>query len=196
MNYCSHCGMPVRIGIPPGEHLPRHLCDACGTIHYQNPKLVVGCIAEWQGGILLCRRAIEPRMGWWTLPAGFMENAETTPQAAMRETLEEANARVEIDALFTLYNLPHINQVHLFFRARLLDLDFSPGTESLEVALFKEDGIPWKEMAFASVRETMKHWFDDRRAGKFGFHTGDIQPTPDQMTAFCNNGDTKPNFVA
>jgi ADP-ribose pyrophosphatase YjhB (NUDIX family) len=196
LNFCSHCGAPVRLGIPPDEHLPRHLCDTCGTIHYQNPKLVVGCIAEWRDQILLCRRAIEPRLGWWTLPAGFMENAETTPQAAARETLEEANARVEIDALFTLYNLPHINQVHLFFRARLLDLDFFPGTESLEVALFAENHIPWKDMAFASVRETLKHWFSDRRVGAYGFHTGDILPPPEQSSAFDGEASSKPNFVA
>ncbi len=196
MNFCSHCGAPVRLGTPPGEHLLRHLCDACGTIHYQNPKLVVGCLAEWQGQILLCRRAIEPRLGWWTLPAGFMENAETAAQAAARETLEEANARVEIDALFTLYNLPHINQVHLFFRARLLDLDFFPGTESLEVALFKENDIPWADVAFASVRETMKHWFSDRRTGAYDFRTGDILPAPEQMAVFNEDGSAKPDFVA
>ena len=196
MNFCSHCGAPVRLGIPPGEQLPRHLCDACGTIHYENPKLVVGCIAEWQEQILLCRRAIEPRLGLWTLPAGFMENAETTAQAALRETLEEANARVEIDALFTLFNVPHINQVHLFFRARLLDLDYGPGTESLEVALFREEEIPWEDVAFASVRETMKRYFADRRAGKYHFHMGDIHPPTDQLAAFRRADHTKPNFVA
>lgn len=196
MNYCSHCGARVRLGIPPGEHLPRHLCDACGTIHYENPKLVVGCIAEWQEQILLCRRAIEPRLGLWTLPAGFMENAETTAQAALRETLEEANARVEIDALYTLFNVPHISQVHLFFRARLLDLDFGPGSESLEVALFREEEIPWHEVAFASVRETMKHYFSDRISGSYAFHMGDILPPPEHMAAFAKDTADKPNFVA
>ena len=196
MNFCSHCGAPVRLGIPPGEHLPRHLCDACGTIHYENPKLVVGCIAEWQEQILLCRRAIEPRLGLWTLPAGFMENAETTAQAALRETLEEANARVEIDALFTLFNVPHISQVHLFFRAHLLDLDYGPGIESLEVALFREEEIPWEEVAFASVRETMKRYFADRQAGKYDFHMGDIHPPAEQLAAFRSADNNKPNFVA
>lgn len=195
MNYCSHCGARVRLGIPPGEHMPRHLCDACGTIHYENPKLVVGCIAEWQDQILLCRRAIEPRLGLWTLPAGFMENAETTAQAALRETLEEANARVEIDALYTLFNVPHISQVHLFFRARLLDLNFCPGSESLEVALFREEEIPWHEVAFASVRETMKRYFSDRKSGNYSFHMGDILPPPEHMAAFTKDTVDKPNFV-
>lgn len=193
MNYCSLCGAPVRLGVPPGEHLPRHLCDACGTIHYENPKMIVGCVAAWQDKILLCRRAIEPRLGLWTLPAGFMENAETTEQAAARETLEEANARVDIEALFTLFNVPHINQVHIFFRARLLDLDYAPGVESLEVALFSEGEIPWENVAFASVRETLRHYFADRRNGAYAFHIGDIHPTPEQLTAF--QAATKPNFI-
>lgn len=174
----------------------RHLCDACGTIHYENPKLVVGCIAEWQEQILLCRRAIEPRLGLWTLPAGFMENAETTAQAALRETLEEANARVEIDALYTLFNVPHISQVHLFFRARLLDLNFGPGTESLEVALFREEEIPWQEVAFASVRETMKRYFSDRKSGNYTFHMGDILLPPGHPSADSGGATTKPGFVA
>jgi ADP-ribose pyrophosphatase YjhB (NUDIX family) len=193
MKYCSLCGAPVRLGVPPGEHLPRHLCDACGTIHYENPKMIVGCVAEWQDKILLCRRAIEPRRGLWTLPAGFMENAETTEQAAARETLEEANARVDIEALFTLFNVPHINQVHIFFRARLLDLDYAPGVESLEVGLFSEAEIPWENVAFASVRETLRHYFADRRNGAYSFHIGDIQPTPEQLAAF--QAVTKPNFI-
>jgi len=194
MNFCSHCGAPLRLAIPPGENLPRHVCDTCGTIHYENPKLIIGCIAEWDGRILLCRRAIEPRHGWWTLPAGFMENAETTEQAALRETLEEANARVELSALFTLFNVPHINQVHLFFRGHLLDLDYRPGIESLEVALFREEEIPWEQVAFASVRETLRHYFSDRRAGKYRFHIGDIDPTPEQLATFSEQ--PKPNFVA
>ena len=193
MNYCSHCGAPVHLAIPPGENLPRHVCDNCGTIHYENPKLVIGCIAEWDERILLCRRAIEPRHGWWTLPAGFMENEETTAQAALRETLEEANARVEISALFTLFNVPHISQVHLFFRGNLLDLDYQPGSESLEVALFREEEIPWENIAFASVRETLQHYFRDRQTGKYGFHIADITPTQEQQAAFREA--IKPNFV-
>ena len=150
------------------------MCGICGTIHYENPKMVVGAIPEWEGKVLLCRRAIEPRHGFWTLPAGFMENNETAAQAAARETAEEALARVEIIALYALYNIPHISQVHLFFRSRLLDLDFMAGSESLEVALFSEESIPWEDLAFSSVRNTLRHFFEDRHRGVFELHVGDI----------------------
>ena len=176
MKYCSNCGSPVRSLIPPGDTMPRYVCDACTTIHYQNPKIVVGCIPEWEGKILMCRRAIEPRHGLWTLPAGFLENQETTIQGAMRETLEEAHARVEISMLYALYNVPHINQVYLLFRGRLLDLNFKPGAESLEVQLFDERQIPWEKLAFRTVRETLKAYFNDLRSGAFSFHIGDIPP--------------------
>lgn len=176
MNYCAQCGASVEFRIPPGDCLPRHVCTRCGTIHYLNPKLVVGCVAQWQGQILLCRRAIEPRLGRWTLPAGFMENGESTTQAALRETLEEACARVEIDDLFSLVNVPYINQVHLFYRARLLDTDFAAGAESLETALFREADIPWKELAFRSVTLCLKSYFADRRTGQFKFHEDDLAP--------------------
>jgi len=176
MKFCSHCGAPVVFTIPSGDTLPRHVCPVCDTIHYQNPKMVVGAIPEWEDKILLCRRAIEPKYGLWTLPAGFMENAETTAQGAARETWEEAQAKVEIGALYSLYNLPHINQVYLMFRAKLLNLDFGPGTESLEVALFDEAEIPWDLLAFRTVEATLRAYFADRRAGVFGFHFGDIGP--------------------
>lgn len=176
MNYCSHCGARVELRVPEGDTLPRHVCTSCGTIHYENPKMVVGCIPEWENRILLCRRAIEPRRGLWTVPAGFMENAETTAEGAQRETLEEANARVEILGLYALFNIPHINQVYMLFRARLLDLDFSAGAESLETRLFDEDEIPWNEIAFITVRRTLRHYFDDRRRGEFEFHIGTIEP--------------------
>jgi len=143
-------------------------------VHYQNPKVVAGCIPEWGQQVLLCRRAIEPRLGLWTLPAGFMENDETTLQAATRETLEEASARVEIHGLYALFNLPHINQVYVMFRGRLLDLDFAPGSESLEVALFSEAAIPWETLAFPVVRETLRLYYQDRRRGSFQQHLGDI----------------------
>jgi ADP-ribose pyrophosphatase YjhB (NUDIX family) len=178
MNYCSHCGAPVSLMVPAGDNLPRHVCERCGTIHYQNPKMVVGAIPEWGDRILLCRRAIEPRSGLWTLPAGFMENAETTAQAAARETLEEACARIEVDAMFSLINVPHINQVHILYRARLLDLDFSPGTESLEVQLFDEADIPWDAIAFRTIAMTLRYYFADRKAGSYGFHVGDIVYKP------------------
>ena len=176
MKFCSNCGSEVALKIPAGDTLPRHVCDACGTIHYQNPKMIVGCIAEWESRILLCRRAIEPRHGLWTVPAGFMENGETTAQGAMRETLEEANARVEVGPLYAMYNIPHINQVYILFRARLLDLDFSAGAETLEARLFNEVDIPWEALAFATVRNTLTHYYADRKAGNYSFHLGTIEP--------------------
>lgn len=174
MNFCSHCGAPLTLRVPAGDTLPRHVCDACQTIHYQNPRMVVGCIAEWEDRVLLCRRAIEPRHGMWTVPAGYMENGETTFQGAIRETLEEANARVEIGPLYALYNIPHISQVYILFRARLLDADVRPGAETLEARLFAESEIPWDQIAFASVRNALSHYFDDRRKGDFPFHMGTI----------------------
>ena len=174
MKFCSNCGNTVELQVPAGDHKERHVCNDCGEIHYQNPKIVTGCIPEWQDRILLCRRAINPRKGFWTLPAGFMENDESTQQGAARETLEEANARVEISQLYTTFNLPHINQVYLLFRGDLLDLDFSPGEESLEVALFHESDIPWNQLAFPVISETLKFYFADRAAGSFIHRTGDI----------------------
>ena len=176
MKFCTECGTPVELRIPADDVLPRHVCPQCETIHYRNPKLVVGCIAEWQDRILLCRRAIEPGYGLWTLPAGFMENGESTQQAAARETLEEACARVEIDGLFSLISIPGIDQVHLFYRARLLDMDFSPGTESLETRLFSEAEIPWDELAFRSVTRCIEAYLADRRSGRFALHEEVLLP--------------------
>jgi len=178
MNFCSHCGGAVALSVPVGDHLPRHICPTCHTIHYQNPKMVVGTIPEWGDKILLCRRAIEPKLGLWTLPAGFMENQETTAQGAARETWEEAYAKVDILSLYSLYNLPHIDQVYLMFRAKLLNLDFGPGPESLEVALFDEQDIPWGMLAFRTVEATLRAYFSDRKKGAFEFHMGDIAPPP------------------
>lgn len=175
MKFCSECGSAVAVRVPDGDSLPRHVCPGCGTIHYQNPKMVVGCIPEWEDKVLLCRRAIEPKYGLWTLPAGFMENGETTLEGAARETWEEAGARIEMGPLYTLYNLPHINQVYLMFRAQLLDLDFQPGIESLETRLFTEADIPWDDIAFRTVRATLEQYFSDRRRGTFDFHFGDIR---------------------
>jgi len=174
MKFCSQCGQPVEWRTPADDNLPRHVCTFCGTVHYQNPKIVVGCIPEWEEKVLLCKRAIEPRHGLWTLPAGFMENDETTHQGAARETLEEATARVEVGDLYTIFNLPHVNQVYILYRARLLDLDFAPGRESLEVALFAESDIPWAQIAFPVITETLRAYFADREQGEFGTHTGDI----------------------
>lgn len=154
------------------------MCGQCGTIHYQNPKIVTGCIPEWEDRILLCRRAIEPRYGFWTLPAGFMENGESAQQGAARETMEEANARVRIDQLYATFNLPDINQVYLLFRGQLLDADFSPGDESLETCLYKESDIPWDDLAFSVVRETLLRYFADREQGEFVHRAGDIYRKP------------------
>jgi ADP-ribose pyrophosphatase YjhB (NUDIX family) len=139
---------------------------------------VIGSIPEWDGRLLLCRRAIEPRYGYWTLPAGFMENDETAGDAARRETLEEAGAHIELGEPFSMISVPQVNQVHLFYRARLVDLEFRPGEESLEVALFQEAELPWKEIAFRTVGLTLKHWFADRARGSFAFHAEDIKPLP------------------
>ncbi|PAU65378.1 NUDIX hydrolase [Pseudomonas sp. PIC25] len=162
MKFCSHCGSPVTQRIPDGDNRPRFVCGECQTIHYQNPRVVAGCLPIWGDQVLLCRRAIEPRRGYWTLPAGFMENGETTAEAAMRETLEEACARVRDLKLYTLFDLPHISQVYLFFRAELVDLDFAVGDESLEVRLFHERDIPWSELAFPTVGRTLECFFADR----------------------------------
>jgi ADP-ribose pyrophosphatase YjhB (NUDIX family) len=182
MKFCSECAHPVTLQIPPDDNRPRYVCTSCGTIHYQNPKMVIGSIPVWQHDgttrILLCKRAIEPRYGFWTLPAGFMENEETTGDAALRETFEEAGARVELHELFSLLNVPHVHQVHLFYRATLLDLEYAPGTESLEVQLFSETEIPWDEIAFPTVAYTLKFFFEDlKHAGEgacFRLHTKDI----------------------
>lgn len=174
MKFCSSCSATLILRIPEGDTLPRFICSTCHTIHYQNPKMIVGCIPEWEGKILLCRRAIAPRQGKWTMPAGFMENNETLAQAAARETLEEANARVEIGDLYAVYSLPHISQVYLLFRARLLDLDFFPGIESLEVRLFDEHDIPWDEIAFRVIHDPLKRYLEERSQGSIRFHLGVI----------------------
>ncbi|WP_111412617.1 NUDIX hydrolase [Billgrantia lactosivorans] len=173
MNFCSHCGQAVRFAIPAGDDRPRYLCDACGSIHYQNPRIVAGTLPVSGTRILLCRRAIAPRKGYWTLPAGFMENAETTVEAAARETREEACAEVDIHGLYTLINLPHINQVYMIFRADLAG-GFSPGPESLEVALFEEHEIPWDELAFPTIERTLRHFYADRNNDHYPLHVSDI----------------------
>jgi ADP-ribose pyrophosphatase YjhB (NUDIX family) len=182
MKFCSECAAPVELKIPADDTRPRHVCPACGTIHYQNPKMVIGSIPVWeQDGqlrVLLCKRAIEPRYGYWTLPAGFMENEETTSQAAQRETEEEAGANIKLHELFSILNVPHVHQVHLFYRATLLDLDYKAGVESLDVQLFAEQDIPWEEIAFPTVSHTLKFFFSDlakvREGGSFGVHALDI----------------------
>ena len=174
MNFCSNCGQQLKYCTPPGDDRSRYYCEGCGTIHYQNPTMVVGCIPEWDGKILLCRRAIEPRYGKWTLPAGYLENGETVAEGAARETYEEARATVENLIPYALYNICYVNQVYLMFRARLKDARFEPGNESLEVKLFAEDEIPWKDIAFRVLQETLIKYYKDRTAGKFPFFMGEI----------------------
>jgi ADP-ribose pyrophosphatase YjhB (NUDIX family) len=171
VKFCSHCGSSaLEQRIPEGDTLPRWVCGNCGSIHYQNPKVVVGCLPDWEGQVLLCRRAIDPRRGLWTLPAGFLENGETLPAGAARETAEEARANVEVGALYTVISLPHISQIYVMFRARLLDLSFGPGPESLEVQLFDEAAIPWNEIAFRTIARTLRLYFLDRKLGEFPTH--------------------------
>ncbi|MCP5159333.1 MAG: NUDIX hydrolase [Gammaproteobacteria bacterium] len=174
MKFCSQCGASVTLRVPTGDNLPRYVCASCHTIHYQNPRIVAGCIPEWEGRILLCRRAIEPRYGLWTLPAGFMENSESAVTAAAREALEEANAVVENLSLYGVYSLLHVSQVYLMFRSQLKDGRASPGQESLEVRLYTEDEVPWEQMAFTVVHEILHQYFAERRSGVFQLHVGDI----------------------
>jgi ADP-ribose pyrophosphatase YjhB (NUDIX family) len=174
--FCMQCGSAkVELRIPHGDDRERHVCADCGYIHYLNPKLVVGTIPVWEDKILLCKRAIEPRYGFWTLPAGFMEEGETLQEGATRETLEEANAHVTIEQMYSTISLPQISQVYVLFRATLLDLDFSSGSESLEVKLFREEEIPWDELAFRTVHDTLRHFFSDRLLGGFVARIGEIR---------------------
>lgn len=188
MKFCSHCGSArLELRVPDGDHLPRHVCADCATIHYRNPKIVVGCLPEWDGEVLLCRRAIEPRRGLWTLPAGFLENGETLAAGAGRETLEEANARIDLGALYTVINLPQIGQIYMMFRARLLDLEFGPGPESLEVRLFREDEVPWEALAFRTIGRTLRNFFLDRKLREFPLRMSTLERrdpiTPDLLAA-------------
>jgi len=176
VKFCSRCGGRVDLRVPPGDDRPRHVCPGCGRIHYVNPKLVVGCVVGWEDRILLCRRSIEPRYGLWTVPAGYLEKGETVADGARREALEEARAKVEIIAPYTLLNLTFVNQVYLMFRASLTDGRFGTGHESLEVRLFEERDIPWDELAFSAVKKTLRLYFRDRAAGHFPFHMGDVSP--------------------
>jgi len=168
--FCSQCGAPVRVRVPQGDNRERDLCDNCGAIHYQNPRLVVGTIPVWEGRILLCRRAIEPRYNTWTLPAGFMELGETMDQGAARETREEAGAHIHMGPLFSVLDVPHADQVHVFFRAEVHDPQLNPGPESLEARYFDERDIPWNQLSFRTVIATLRYFLADRRAGHYGVH--------------------------
>lgn len=172
MNFCSVCGARVALRVPDGDNRPRWCCDNCGSIHYENPRLVVGTIPTWEDQVLLCRRAIEPRLGFWTLPAGFMENGETVQDGALRETTEEAGARVELSRLHAIYDVPEVHQVHVYFHATLLEPVFAPGIESLEVRLFREHEVPWDDLAFRTVVMALRAHFADLHAGSPQLHTG------------------------
>jgi ADP-ribose pyrophosphatase YjhB (NUDIX family) len=180
MKYCSACGKQVVLRVPEGDNRERFLCEHCDTIHYQNPRVVTGCLAIWDDQVLLCKRSINPRSGFWTLPAGFLENGETTEAGAARETWEEAQARVDIDDLYTMFSLPHISQIYLFYKAKLIEGSFAAGAETEEVALFREQDIPWSELAFPVVRDTLQHYFKDRIDNTFGLHTSDIIVSKDR----------------
>jgi len=163
MKFCSSCGHKLVLRIPQDDDRPRHICEQCDTIHYQNPRIIAGCLPVFEDKVLLCRRAIEPRQGYWTLPAGFMENAESVEQAALRESREEAHANITLHELYTLFSIPHINQVYMLFKGELNDLNFRAGSESLEVRLFTEEEIPWQQLAFPSIHKTLEYYFVDRK---------------------------------
>ncbi|TWI58734.1 ADP-ribose pyrophosphatase YjhB (NUDIX family) [Pseudomonas duriflava] len=180
MKFCNYCGGALAQRIPAGDSRLRHVCTQCHTVHYQNPRIVAGCLPIWENKILLCRRAIEPRRGFWTLPAGFMENGETIEQAAARETREEACAQVINLQLYALFDLPHINQVYMLFRGELRDGLFGTGEESLETALFEEADIPWSSLAFPAIARTLECYFADRRNGYYSVHHEGMAPMPER----------------
>ena len=175
IKHCRACGTVVEYRIPSDDNRERAVCGDCGTVHYENPLNVVGTVPYLGDRVLLCKRNIEPRWGKWTLPAGFMELGETTAEGAARETHEEAGAQIEMEGLFSVLSVPRVGQVHLFYRARLLSDVFDPGFETLEARLFRQDEIPWEEIAFRTVRAALEHYFEDRRRGSFDrVHTLDI----------------------
>ncbi|MCK0153070.1 NUDIX hydrolase [Alcanivorax sp. S6407] len=177
MRFCSLCGhSDLQFSIPEGDNRPRYWCKNCQTIHYQNPKIVVGAVPIWEGKVLLCKRDIEPRKGYWTLPAGFMENGETLQEGAARETWEEACATVAIDDLYTVFNLPHINQVYVFFLGRIEEGKYGVGEESSDAGLFALDDIPWDELAFPTIGRTLRFYIDDLKNGTFPVRCQDIAP--------------------
>jgi ADP-ribose pyrophosphatase YjhB (NUDIX family) len=177
MRFCSQCGHPVELRIPAGDDRERHVCVRCEMIHYQNPRVIVGCLPVSGERILLCKRAIEPRLGYWTLPAGFLENGETTLAGAQRETWEEAQAEVANPVLYRIFDLPGINQIYMFYRGELIDNRFGAGTESLEVDLFHPETIPWQQLAFPVVIETLREYLADRERGEFPVRASGLDPS-------------------
>jgi ADP-ribose pyrophosphatase YjhB (NUDIX family) len=189
MKFCSDCGHAVTLTIPPGDHLPRHVCNHCGTVHYRNPKVIVGCIPEWQDRVLMCRRNIEPRLGLWTFPAGFLELGETSGEGAARETLEESQAIVEIGGLLVAINVPYVSQIYMIYRGRMTSPHHGITPESSETALMREDEIPWDEIAFPTIWHSLKFFFADRARGVEDMHTLDLSirpPRPEQAEVAGN----------
>ncbi len=174
IQHCRACGQATVYRVPDDDNRPRAVCSGCGLVHYENPLNVVGTVPVWEDKVLLCRRNIEPRHGYWTLPAGFMELGESTAEGALRETDEEAGADIELQGLFTMLNVVRVGQVHFYYRARMLSTRLNPGPETIEARLFSEQDIPWDELAFKTVKETLQHYFADRRNGRFEVHCGDI----------------------
>ncbi|MFK8078679.1 MAG: NUDIX hydrolase [Granulosicoccus sp.] len=178
--FCTECGEACSREIPEGDNRLRRVCTRCAFVHYENPKNVVGCLLEWQGKVLLCKRAIEPRLGYWTLPAGFMENRESTVEGAAREAFEEATARCDNLRLFAIYNLPRISQVYLMFQGQLSEGFAKASEETLEVGLFEETEIPWQQLAFPVVTETLSRYFEQREQSDQRIYHADIHSRPDQ----------------
>ena len=174
IQHCPFCGGATCYRVPADDNRERAVCASCGQVHYENPINVVGTVPVWGEQVLLCRRNIEPRYGMWTLPAGFLEHGERARDGAVRETEEEAGARIELLGLYTVLDVVRAGQIHLFWRARLLDTEFAPGPETIEARLFREDEVPWEQIAFRTVRQTLEHFFADRARGEFGFHEGHI----------------------
>jgi ADP-ribose pyrophosphatase YjhB (NUDIX family) len=174
IRHCRACGAPTEYRTPSDDNRDRAICSACAMVHYENPLNVVGTVPVFEGRVLLCRRNIEPRHGFWTLPAGFMELGETTEQGALRETVEEAGAEIELEPLFTVLNVVHVGQVHLFYRARMVSDRLDPGPETIEARMFDEAEVPWDELAFRTVKYTLERFFEDRRKGQFAIHSADI----------------------
>jgi ADP-ribose pyrophosphatase YjhB (NUDIX family) len=185
VKFCSNCGQAVVHKTPAGDNRPRYCCEACGSIHYENPRLVVGTVPVFEGKVLLCKRAIEPRYGFWTLPAGFMENGESVAEGAARETAEEAGAQIEMGALFSVQDVPHVNQVHVYYLAQMLSLALDPGEETLEAKLFAESEVPWDDLAFPTVKNTLRWYFEDRKNGglpRFASADANLSTNPDAFT--------------
>ena len=175
INYCTYCGKNISIAIPEGDNRERHMCLDCGEIQYQNPKIIAGCLPVWEDKILLCKRAIEPRYGTWTIPAGFMENGETIEQGAARETREEALAEVTDLELYQIFNVTRVNQIYMLFRARLIDpKGYGVGSESLEVELFDEKDIPWEGISFKVIHQTLERFLYERKSNRFTFNIDSI----------------------